>query len=61
MVQQATIQDTNREFMEAVKEDRDYELVNPHGGDVVDKISAKKVYQMIVELAWKNGEPGLYS
>ncbi len=47
------------EFMEAVKNDRDYELVNPHGGDVVDRISAKKVYQMIVELAWKNGEPGI--
>jgi ribonucleoside-diphosphate reductase alpha chain len=47
------------EFMKAVKEDRDYELINPHGGDVVDKISAKKVYQMIVELAWKNGEPGI--
>jgi ribonucleoside-diphosphate reductase alpha chain len=47
------------EFMEAVKADRDYELINPHGGDVVDKISAKKAFQMIVELAWKNGEPGI--
>jgi ribonucleoside-diphosphate reductase alpha chain len=47
------------EFMLAVKEDRDYELVNPHGGEVVDKISARKVFQMIVELAWKNGEPGI--
>ena len=47
------------EFMESVKKDRDYELINPHGGEVVDKISAKRVFQMIVELAWKNGEPGI--
>ena len=47
------------EFMEAVREERDYELVNPHGGEVVDSMSAKKVFQMIVELAWKNGEPGI--
>ncbi|MBN1164251.1 MAG: vitamin B12-dependent ribonucleotide reductase, partial [Candidatus Krumholzibacteriota bacterium] len=47
------------DFMRAVKEDKDYELLNPHGGDVVDSISARKVFEMIVELAWKNGEPGI--
>jgi len=47
------------EFMSAVEEDRDYELINPHGGTVVDKMSARRVFQMIVELAWKNGEPGI--
>lgn len=47
------------EFMKAVTEDREYELINPHGGEVVDRISAHKVFDMIVELAWKNGEPGI--
>ncbi len=47
------------EFMKAVKEDREYALTNPHGGDVVDRISARKVFEMIVELAWRNGEPGI--
>jgi ribonucleoside-diphosphate reductase alpha chain len=47
------------EFMKAVKDDRDYGLVNPHGGETVDSISARKVFEMIVELAWKNGEPGI--
>ena len=47
------------EFMKAVKEDSTYELVNPHGGMIVDKISARKAFEMIVELAWKNGEPGI--
>jgi ribonucleoside-diphosphate reductase alpha chain len=47
------------EFTKAVKEDRDYALVNPHGGEIVDRISARKVFDMIVEFAWKNGEPGI--
>ncbi len=47
------------EFMRAVREDGDYELINPHGGEVVDKIPAKKVFEMIVEFAWRNGEPGI--
>ena len=46
-------------FIKCVKADDDYELINPHGGDVVDRISARKVFEMIVELAWKNGEPGI--
>ncbi len=47
------------EFMKAVKEDRSYTLVNPHGGEEVDRIPARKVFEMIVEFAWKNGEPGV--
>jgi len=47
------------EFMKAVKEDRDYALINPHGGEMVDRISARKVFEMIVEFAWRNGEPGI--
>jgi ribonucleoside-diphosphate reductase alpha chain len=47
------------EFMKAVKDDRDYALVNPHGGEIIDRISARKVFEMIVELAWRNGEPGI--
>jgi ribonucleoside-diphosphate reductase alpha chain len=47
------------EFMKAVKENRDYALINPHGGEVVDRIPARKVFEMIVEFAWKNGEPGI--
>ncbi|MBI4720159.1 MAG: vitamin B12-dependent ribonucleotide reductase [Chitinivibrionia bacterium] len=47
------------DFMEAVLEDGDYELINPHTRSVVDKLSAKKVFEMIVEGAWRNGEPGV--
>ncbi|MEM0202693.1 MAG: vitamin B12-dependent ribonucleotide reductase [Archaeoglobaceae archaeon] len=46
-------------FMEAVKKDEDYELVNPRTKEVVKKISARKIFNLIVEGAWRNGEPGI--
>ena len=47
------------EFMEALQRNEDYELCNPRTGEVVGKLSAAKVFKRIVELAWKNGEPGV--
>ncbi len=46
-------------FMEAVKGDEDYDLINPSSGEIVDTLSAKEVFNRIVERAWKNGEPGV--
>lgn len=46
-------------FMEAVEDGGDYELVNPRTGEVVGMINARKVFDLIVTMAWKNGEPGL--
>ena len=53
------------EFMRAVKENRDYALLNPRTGEpytingqVVTK-SATKVFNTIIEHAWQTGEPGI--
>jgi ribonucleoside-diphosphate reductase alpha chain len=46
-------------FMSALKKDEDYELINPRTGEVVRKVSARKIFNLIVEGAWRNGEPGL--
>ena len=46
-------------FMEAYINGTDYELINPHDGQVAGKLSAKKVFDMIVDGAWRNGEPGI--
>ncbi|GAB6098168.1 vitamin B12-dependent ribonucleotide reductase [Halanaerocella petrolearia] len=46
-------------FMEAVKNDEEYDLINPRTGDKVDQLPARKVYNLIVNYAWKNGEPGI--
>ncbi|NOY10498.1 MAG: vitamin B12-dependent ribonucleotide reductase [Archaeoglobi archaeon] len=46
-------------FMEALKSDGEYELINPRTGEVVRKIPARKIFNLIVEGAWRNGEPGM--
>ena len=48
------------EFMAAVKENRNYNLIAPHTGEVVDSIPARMVFDKIAHNAWANGEPGLF-
>lgn len=47
------------EFMKAVEEDREYDLIDPHTGKVVNRLRAREVFDLIVEMAWRNGEPGI--
>lgn len=46
-------------FMEAVKANSDYDLIDPHTGEAVGQLSAKAVYSRIIDHAWRNGEPGM--
>jgi len=46
-------------FMQTVEQDRDYELITPRSGQVVGKRSARRIFQIIVENAWANGDPGI--
>ncbi len=46
-------------FMDAVKTGQDYELIDPSNGNVVDTLSARMVFDKIVDSAWHNGEPGV--
>jgi len=47
------------EFMEAVKTGSDYDLNDPHSGEVLKQLPAKEVYAKIIDHAWCNGEPGM--
>jgi ribonucleoside-diphosphate reductase alpha chain len=47
------------EFMEAVRSDDDYEVRDPQTGGVVRQLSAREVFDKIIQGAWRNGEPGL--
>ena len=47
------------EFMEALKAGRDYNLIHPRTKQPVGKLSAKAVFDLIVDGAWRNGEPGI--
>jgi ribonucleoside-diphosphate reductase alpha chain len=46
-------------FMRAVEQDGTYELRNPRTGGVTGTLGAREVFSLIVEHAWKNGEPGI--
>jgi ribonucleoside-diphosphate reductase alpha chain len=46
-------------FMNAVDEDRDYDIINPRDKEVCGTLNARKVFNRIVKQAWENGEPGI--
>lgn len=47
------------EFMEALKDKREYNLLNPRDNSVIRKIKAKTVFDELVHSAWATGDPGL--
>ena len=47
------------EFMKAVKEKKDFDLIDPKTKKVVAQKDAYKLFRKIVQGAWKNGEPGM--
>ena len=46
-------------FMRAVEAGEPYELVDPATGKAAGSLDASFVYGTIIEMAWKNGEPGI--
>ncbi len=46
-------------FMQAVRDDGEYELVNPRTHKTGAKRRARDLFRQIVGNAWKNGDPGL--
>jgi len=47
------------DFMKAVESGGDYELIDPSTKKVAGKLNAKKVFDLMVENAWRNGDPGI--
>jgi len=45
-------------FMQAVKDDTDYDLIDPHSQEVVGQKRARAVWDQIVDAAWRSGDPG---
>jgi ribonucleoside-diphosphate reductase alpha chain len=46
-------------FMQAVENDEDFELINPHDGQVAKTLRARALFDDIVKYAYRNGEPGV--
>lgn len=47
------------EFMRKVIQDEDYDLIDPNTKKSVKKLNAKIVFDLMVKMAHKNGEPGI--
>ncbi|MFA4957958.1 MAG: adenosylcobalamin-dependent ribonucleoside-diphosphate reductase [Candidatus Methanoperedens sp.] len=46
-------------FMDAVIADGDHELKNPRNGEVVNKLKARDIWNLIIKMAWRTGDPGV--
>lgn len=45
-------------FMKAVEEDGDFNLVNPRENKTTETLKARAIWNLMIMMAWKNGEPG---
>ncbi len=46
-------------FMEAVAANEDFDLVSPRNGEKKGTLKARDVFELIANMAWKNGDPGV--
>ncbi len=46
-------------FMQAVKKDKYWNLINPRNGAIVNKVSARSIFELATTYAWRNGDPGM--
>ncbi len=46
-------------FMEALKRDTTYDLINPRTKTAIKQLRAREVFNLIISNAWLNGDPGL--
>ncbi len=47
------------EFMKKANEGQEFDLINPRTGKVTGALNAKDVFDLMTQLAWKTGDPGL--
>lgn len=47
------------DFMQRVAKDEEYDLIDPNNHKVVKRLKAKMVFDLMVKMAHKNGEPGI--
>jgi ribonucleoside-diphosphate reductase alpha chain len=47
------------DFVEKVIKNEDYDLINPRTGKITGQLNAKDVFNLMTELAWETGDPGI--
>jgi ribonucleoside-diphosphate reductase alpha chain len=46
-------------FMDALNQGTDYDLINPRNGEIINSVSARRIWDEITESAWRSGDPGV--
>jgi ribonucleoside-diphosphate reductase alpha chain len=46
-------------FLDAVADGASYDLLNPRDGKPMGQLDARDVYDLIINMAWKSGDPGI--
>jgi ribonucleoside-diphosphate reductase alpha chain len=46
-------------FLDALKKEKEVELIAPHNNEVIQTISARVIFDAIVHNAWSTGDPGI--
>jgi ribonucleoside-diphosphate reductase alpha chain len=46
-------------FLDAVANGTDYDLLNPRDGKPIGQLDAREVYDLIINMAWETGDPGI--
>jgi ribonucleoside-diphosphate reductase alpha chain len=49
----------SEKFLDAVANGTDYDLLNPRDGKPVGQLDAREVYDLIINMAWETGDPGI--
>jgi ribonucleoside-diphosphate reductase alpha chain len=49
----------SEEFMQSVQAGTSYALINPRSKEAVGELDAREVYDLIIEMAWATGDPGI--
>jgi len=47
------------DFMQKVENDQEYDLIDPCTKKSTGRLNSKEVFEEIVKMAWRNGEPGM--
>jgi len=47
------------EFMKRLERGEEYDLINPYTRKAVRSLEARKVFELMLTMAWKNGDPGI--
>ncbi|HZF61425.1 MAG TPA: vitamin B12-dependent ribonucleotide reductase [Desulfovibrio sp.] len=46
-------------FMRAVENGEHYDLVAPNSGEVINRLRAREIFELLVKKAWQSGDPGI--